>query len=166
MCPFNVCVSRPVAASQTFASLGFLPPLSHDQALQFWQRVQAGVQETQLVLFVARNADNEELLGTVQLALAPQTNGRYRAEIAKMMVHRNARRQGIGRRLMTALEDHAKAMGRTTLVLDTRQGEVSEQLYQRLGYQLCGVIPDYAESADGTLHATVIYYKLLATTGA
>ena len=148
------------------AALGFLPPLTADKAQEFWRGVQAGVERGQLVLLVARAATTGEIVGSVQLALAGQSNGRHRAEVAKMMVHRHARRQGLGSQLLTALEAHAQRLGRTTLVLDTRQGEVSEQLYQRLGYQLCGVIPDYAESADGTLHATVIYYKLLATTGA
>jgi ribosomal protein S18 acetylase RimI-like enzyme len=92
-----------------------------------------------------------------------RANGLHRAEVAKLMVHRAARRRGIARALMLALEDHARRLGRTTLVLDTRQGDPSERLYQSLGYQLAGAIPEYARSADGTLDATAIYYRLLKT---
>lgn len=143
------------------AALGFMPPLSVEEATGFWRRVQAGVAAGALALFVARDATTHEVLGTVQLALAPQTNGRHRAEVAKMMVHRNARRRGIARQLLQALEAHAAQLGRTTLVLDTREGDAAERLYQSLNYQIAGVVPEYAHSGDGTLHATVIYYKLL-----
>jgi ribosomal protein S18 acetylase RimI-like enzyme len=115
-----------------------------------------------MVLFVARNGTSREVVGSVQLALAPQTNGRHRAEVAKMMVHQRARRQGVARQLLLFLEKQAAEMGRTTLVLDTRQGDAAEQLYQSLNYQVAGVVPEYAQSGDGSLHATVIYYKLLA----
>lgn len=143
------------------AALGFLPPLSAEEAERFWLRVQAGVESGALVLFVARDEATREVLGSVQLSLAPQTNGSHRAEVAKMMVHRKARRLGIGRQLLLALEAHATQLGRTTLVLDTREGDPAELLYQALEYQIAGVVPEYAQSGDGTLHSTVIYYKLL-----
>ena len=143
------------------AALGFLPPLSTAEASSFWRRVREGIQAGALNLFVARNEATQEVLGTVQLALAPQLNGSHRAEVAKMMVHREARRRGIGRQLLRALEAKAVELGRTTLVLDTRQGDAAEQLYQSLEYRIAGVVPEYAQSSDGTLHSTVIYYKLL-----
>jgi ribosomal protein S18 acetylase RimI-like enzyme len=77
------------------------------------------------------------------------------------MVHRRARRQGLGRALMLAAEEEARRRGRTTLVLDTRQGDPSEVLYRGLGWQLGGTIPRYAKSADGSLHTTAFYFKLL-----
>lgn len=144
------------------AALGFLPATLADDAPAYWERIKQGVREGQLLVFVARNAASGEVLGTVQLALAGQPNGRYRADVAKMMVHQKARKQGIARQLLRALEERARQLGRTTLVLDTRQGDVAEPLYQSVGYQMAGTIPDFAESADGTLHATVVYYKLLA----
>ncbi|ALW85515.1 hypothetical protein AUC43_10680 [Hymenobacter sedentarius] len=144
------------------AALGFLSPLTDEEAGSFWRRVRDGVRAGALHLFVARDEATQQVLGTVQLALAPQTNGRHRADVAKMMVHRSARRQGLGRQLLQALEIKAAQLGRTTLVLDTRQGDVAEQLYQSLHYQAAGVVPEYAQSGDGTRHATVIYYKLLA----
>ena len=143
------------------AALGFLPPLTEAAAQQFWRGVQASVAAGQTLLFVARDTASGDVLGTVQLQLAPQSNGRHRAEVAKMMVHTRARRQGIGRLLLQALQERAAAIGRTTLVLDTRQGDAAEQLYQSVGFRVSGVIPDYAESADGSLHATVVYFKLL-----
>lgn len=145
------------------AALGFLPPLTAAEASSFWRRVGAGVEAGSLVLFVARDGSTHDLLGSVQLVLAPQTNGTHRAEVAKMMVHSTARRLGIGRQLLRALEDHAAHLGRTTLVLDTRQGDAAEQLYQALQYQVAGVVPEYAQSGDGSLHSTVIYYKLLTS---
>ena len=143
------------------AALGFLPPLSTEAATAYWQRVAEGVQTGALVLLVARDATTHEIVGTVQLAPAPQSNGRHRAEVMKMMVHRRARRRGVARQLLHALEAEARLRGRTTLVLDTRAGDVAEPLYQSVGYRMAGTIPDFAQSADGSLHATVLYYKLL-----
>ena len=97
---------------------------------------------------------------------ATRANGLHRAEVSKLLVARSARRQGLGRRLMLALEMVAQRLGRTTIVLDTRQGDPSEALYAGLGYHLVGAIPAYARSADGSLHATAFYYKLLAGAGA
>ncbi|WP_426059518.1 GNAT family N-acetyltransferase [Hymenobacter sp. B1770] len=143
------------------AALGFVPPLSTEEASSFWQRVQEGVRAGTVALFVAYHGSSQEIVGTVQLVLAPQSNGSHRADVAKMMVHRKARRLGIGRELLRALEAKAAELGRTTLVLDTRQGDAAELLYQSLDYQVAGAIPKYAQSGDGTLHTTVIYYKVL-----
>jgi len=88
-------------------------------------------------------------------------NARHRAEVSKVMVHRRARRRGVGRALMLALEGHARRLGRTTLILDTRQGDPSETLYRGLGWTFAGAIPAYARSATGALDATAYYYKLL-----
>jgi ribosomal protein S18 acetylase RimI-like enzyme len=93
--------------------------------------------------------------------MASRPNGKHRAEITKLMVHTAARGQGIGQALMQAIEQEARLAGRTTLILDTRKGDPSEQLYLKLGYTRAGVIPEYARSADGSLHTTVFMYKLL-----
>ena len=103
----------------------------------------------------------DRLVGSVQLDLATRANGRHRAEVIRLMVHRAARRNGIGRALMQAVEAEARKRGRSTLVLDTRQGDPSESLYRQLGWSFVGAVPRYAQSADGTLHATAIYYKLI-----
>ena len=140
-------------------TVGFLPPISTEEATAFWDGVREALEGGGRRLLVARRA--RRVLGTVQLDLATQTNGRHRAEVMKLLVHEEARRQGLGRRLMEAVEGVARDEGRTLLVLDTRQGEPSEEFYTALGYERAGVIPNFAESADGTLHATVLFYKEL-----
>ena len=142
------------------ASVGFLPPLDGDEARAYWDGVVAALKGGARRLWIARGADGG-IVGTVQLDLAGQANGRHRAEVIKLMVLSRARRQGIGRLLMEAAEAEARKLGRTTLVLDTRQGDPSEALYRGLGWQPAGAIPRYARSADGTLHTTALYYKLL-----
>lgn len=142
------------------ASVGFLPPLDPVEAARYWGSVVTALREGSRVLFAAQEPAGR-LVGTVQLDLAMRPNARHRAEVAKLMVHRAARGRGVGRALMLAAEAHARRLGRTTLFLDTRQGDPSERLYRGLGWQLAGVIPRYARSADGRLHATAIYYKVL-----
>jgi acetyltransferase len=141
------------------ASVGFLPPLQTDAARDYWEGLLADIGDGARVLLVAR--DNGRVIGSVQLELASKANARHRAEVQKLMVHTRARGQGTGRRLMEAIEAAAHAAGRTLLVLDTRQGDVAERLYARHGYIHAGVIPNYARSAEGTLDATVFFYRLL-----
>jgi ribosomal protein S18 acetylase RimI-like enzyme len=147
------------------ASLGFLPPLADGAAREYWREVAGAVSGGTRVLVVARDGAGG-VVGAAQLDLATRANASHRAEVAKVMVDRRVRRQGIGRALMIALEAHARRLGRTTLVLDTRAGDPSEALYRTLGWQRAGTIPRYARSADGTLDATAIYYKLLEPPGA
>jgi ribosomal protein S18 acetylase RimI-like enzyme len=156
--PELVCLFQDAVASG--ASIGFLPPLSTEEAEHYWQKVLAEVRGATRVLLVARRAD--ELAGSVQLDLAQQRNAAHRAEVQKLMVHRASRRQGLGRALMQAAESVAHALGRTLLVLDTRQGDPAEQLYRSLGYVRAGEIPNYARSADGSLHTTIIFYRELS----
>jgi ribosomal protein S18 acetylase RimI-like enzyme len=143
------------------ASIGFLPPLGEAEAAAYWDSVVAALRDGSRVLLVARDPA-AGIVGSAQLELAMRANARHRAEVSKVMVRRAARRRGIGRALMLALEREARRLGRTTLVLDTRQGDPSESLYRGLGWIEAGAIPRYAASADGTLHATVIYYRLVA----
>lgn len=140
-------------------TVGFLPPLSKEEATAFWDGVRKALDGSGRRMLVARRGGR--VFGTVQLDLAMQTNGRHRAEVMKLLVHEEARRQGLGRGLMGAVEGVARDEGQTLLVLDTRQGEPAEEFYAALGYRRAGVIPNFAESADGTLHATVLFYKEL-----
>ncbi len=144
------------------AAVGFLPPLPAAEGQHYWQSVVEAVEAGHRVLLVAREPGTAELLGTVQLDLATRPNARLRAEVSKLLVHTRARRQGLARQLLLALEDHARALGRSTLVLDTRHGDGAELLYQGLGYQFVGAIPAYFINSDGQPHATAVYYKLLA----
>ena len=146
------------------ASVGFLPPLDPAEAAAYWRSVGEAIRDDTRMLLIARG-ETGAIVGTGQLGLEPRANGRHRAEVQKLMVLRSARRQGIGRSLMLALEETSRQRGRTTLVLDTRQGDPSERLYRSLGWTLAGVIPQYARSANGALHATAFYFKLLAPIG-
>jgi acetyltransferase len=142
------------------ASVGFLPPLDPGEASRYWQGVEAAVGNGSRRIWVARQADGA-VTGTVQLDLESRPNGSHRAEVMKLMVSSLHRRRGIGRALMQAAEAEARRLGRTTLVLDTREGDPSERLYGSMGWQRAGVIPGYARSADGALDPTAFYYKLL-----
>lgn len=142
------------------ASLGFLPPLSIEAAAAYWREVVGPVETGSRVLLGA--VAEGRLVGAVQLDLCGRGNGLHRAEVMKLMVDSGVRRRGIGRRLMAALEEAARGLDRTLLVMDTRDGDPSCSLYESLGYTRAGVIPRYARSANGELHATAIYYKELA----
>jgi len=141
------------------ASVGYLPPLASDTAAEYWRDVITTLRGPDRILLIAKVC--ESLAGTVQLDMATRPNGRHRAEVAKLMVHTSSRRQGIGRALVQAIEREARQAGRTTLILDTREGDPSVALYESLGYQTAGSIPEFARSADGSLHTTVFMYKLL-----
>jgi ribosomal protein S18 acetylase RimI-like enzyme len=140
------------------ASIGFLAPLARERVGAFWTSVGRGVASGERVLFVAE--DGQGVCGTVQLVLASMENQPHRADLSKMMVHRRARKRGVGDALLRAAEDAARALGRTLLVLDTASDD-AERLYQRHGWQRVGAIPDYALWPDGRLCPTVVYYKRL-----
>lgn len=137
------------------ASIGFLPPLKLSAAKEYWETVM----KPEVILFIAKI--NDVIVGSVQLHLCTKQNGLHRAEIAKLMTHPNFRRNGIGRALMQKAEERAIQQGRSLLVLDTREGDPSNHLYTSIGFVEAGRIPHYAKSANGELHATVIYYKSL-----
>jgi len=139
------------------ASVGFLPPVGDAEGRAYWRTVLAAVSEGGRVLLAA--LDEDGIVGTVQLDLSRMPNAKHRAEVMKLMVHRRARGQGIGRALMLGLEEEARRVGRTLLVLDTRAGDAAERLYVRLGYTRVGVIPRYARSASESLDDTVYFYR-------
>ncbi len=141
------------------ASVGFLSPLSADTATQFWLEMFREMREGKRVLLVAKESEN--IVGAVQLALAARENGLHRAEVQKLLVDTGFRRRGIAGSLMSAVEDAAREMKRSLLVLDTEQGSAAEKLYAKCGYIKAGAIPQYARGVDGSLHGTVFYYRLL-----
>ena len=142
------------------ASVGFLSPLKREIAEAFWQDMLREVESPHRVILVA-TTESGEVAGSVQLALGQKENGRHRAEVQKLLVHSRYRHQGLGRRLMEAIEHEAQQRGITLLVLDTIEGELAEQLYLKLGYVRVGEIPNFALFPDGRLWATVIFYKEL-----
>jgi GNAT superfamily N-acetyltransferase len=142
------------------ASVSFMLPLTPERAQAFWQRVARGVHDGERALLVAEDAQGA-IVGTVQLVLDQPENQPHRADLAKMLVHRRARRHGLGEQLMRAAEDTARDCGKTLLVLDTVTGGDAERLYTRLGWQRVGVIPDYALWPQGGLCATTYFYRCL-----
>ena len=141
------------------ASVSFMHPLSRERAVAFWRRVAQGVAAGERALLVAEDARG--LCGTVQLVLDQPENQPHRAELSKMLVHRRARRRGLGAALMRAAEATARECGKTLLVLDTANDE-AERLYERLGWTRVGVIPDYALLPQGGLCSTTVYYRNLS----
>lgn len=148
-----------VDAVDSGASVGFLAPLQESTARGYWQSVRGALATGHRILLGA--FDSDALLGTVQLDLATMPNGKHRAEVMKLFVHRGVRRRGVGRLLMQAVESHARRADRTLLVLDTRVGDTAERLYAALGYVRAGVIPRYARSSSGELDDTVFMYRWL-----
>jgi ribosomal protein S18 acetylase RimI-like enzyme len=144
-----------IAVVDDGASIGFLPPLARDEADSYW----SGVLGPQRVLLLAE--DGGRIVGSAQLYLEPRPNGRHRAEVAKVMVDPAARRRGIASSLMRRLEEVARVHQRSLLVLDTREGDPSNDLYRAFGYVEVGKIPGYVTDGNGTLEATVVYYKQL-----
>jgi GNAT superfamily N-acetyltransferase len=138
------------------ASVSFMLPMARETALRFWQGVADGVERGVRTLVVAE--DTQGIVGTVQLITDLPENQPHRADVAKLLVHRRARGGGIGRQLMDAVEGEAREQGRRVLVLDTASA-TAERLYERLGWQRVGVVPDYALMPDGELCATVFFYK-------
>jgi GNAT superfamily N-acetyltransferase len=141
------------------ASVSFMLPITHRTAMSFWQNVAACVARGERILLIAEDAAGR-IVGTVQLIVAQAENQPHRADVAKMLVHRRARRHGVGAALLVAAESAALSAGKTLLVLDTASGD-AERLYARLGWQRCGVIPDYALLPDGGFCDTTFFYRAL-----
>jgi GNAT superfamily N-acetyltransferase len=141
------------------ASVNFLLPFERSSALAFWDRVIAGVAASSTRLFALE--DPERILGTVQLIPAPQPNQAHRADIAKLLVSRRARRQGIATALMLSVEDEARRLGRTLIMLDTETDSAADWFYRRLGYQPFGKVPLHARRPDGQLADTTFFFKQL-----
>jgi GNAT superfamily N-acetyltransferase len=139
--------------------VGFLHPLAPSAAQAFWRRVAAGVAAGARALLVAE--DDSGIVGTVQLVLNQAENQPHRADLAKMLVHRRARRQGLGAELLRAAEALARDCGKTLLVLDTNEGSDAERLYARMGWVRVGTIPNYSLQPRGGLRATTLFYKAL-----
>jgi GNAT superfamily N-acetyltransferase len=141
------------------ASVSFMLPLSRQRAHAFWLEVAQSLSRRARIVIVAE--DDQGYAGTVQVLLDQPENQPHRGDLAKMLVRRRARRQGIGAALLEAAEQAARQAGKSLLVLDTANPD-AERLYERGGWQPCGVIPDYALMPDGAYCATKLYCKLLA----
>ena len=142
------------------ASVSFMLPMSRAKADGFWRRTSASLARGERLVLAAEDAAGT-IVGTVQVLLDQPENQPHRADIAKMLVHRRVRRQGVGAALLAAAERSALSAGKTLLVLDTVTGGDAERMYARQGWQRCGEIPDYALWPDGRPCATTIFFKFL-----
>jgi GNAT superfamily N-acetyltransferase len=141
------------------ASVSFMDPLTRNRAVAFWRRVAQGVAAGERALLVAEDAQG--LCGTVQLIFDLPENQPHRADLVKMLVHRRARRRGLGTALMRAAEATARECGKTLLVLDAVTGGDGARLYESLGWVRVGDIPNYALMPRGEFCSTTFYYREL-----
>jgi ribosomal protein S18 acetylase RimI-like enzyme len=144
------------------ASIGYVLPFSHADSEAFWnEKVLPGVAAGTRLLLVTRH--NDRIVGSVQLDYDTPPNQPHRAEVRKLVVHPEFRRQGIAQALMAELEHRSRALGRTLLTLDTRSGDSAEPLYASLGYRTVGIIPGFCRDTRdaGVLDSTTIMYKQL-----
>ncbi len=137
------------------ASVNFVQPMTRQKAERFWNGALASHARGERLIFVAGDA---RIDGSVQLILALQENQAFRADIGKLLVHRRARRQGLGAALMLAAEAEAQRIHRPLLTLDTETGSDAERLYLRLGWTRFGIVPGYAMSADGEKRADCSFF--------
>lgn len=164
--PAEADLARPALVDLLFdcveggASVNFVQPMTRAKSEDWWQGALAGHARGDRLILIAE--EDGRIDGSVQVVPAGQENQPHRADIAKLLVHRRARRNGLGAALMLAAEDEARRIGRTLLTLDTESGGAGERLYQRLGWTLFGQIPAYATTADGSRRQTCsFFYKSL-----
>ena len=147
-----------VDAVESGAAVSFLT-VTEAQALDWWRK-QFGAPASGTIVLVAR--DDQGIVGSVQLHPSWAPNQPHRADVAKLIVHRRARRRGLGAEMMAAVEREAANAGYRLLVLDSKRGDAGERLYRKLGWKVVGTIPRYALDTDGrTPHGTVLFYKEL-----
>lgn len=141
------------------ASIGFLAPIENSEVVNYWREVNHKLAQGNSRLWIA--IQQGKIVGSVQLSLLSKKNGVHRAEVEKLMVLTSARKQGIATLLLNELESFSREKGLRLLVLDTREGDVSELLYSKIGFVRVGVIPSFALSSNGNFDGTAIYYKKL-----
>ncbi|PYM14355.1 MAG: GNAT family N-acetyltransferase [Candidatus Rokuibacteriota bacterium] len=145
------------------ASVSFMLPMTRAKADAYWRSTSASVARGERVVLAAEDAAGT-IVGTVQVIWAQPENQPHRGDLAKMLVHRRARRHGIGAALLTAAEESALKAGKTLLVLDTASDD-AERLYAQAGWQRCGEVPHYALWPDGRPCATTFFFKFLRGRG-
>jgi GNAT superfamily N-acetyltransferase len=141
------------------AGISFMAGLHHDEAVAWWRRTLEGA-SPRAVILLAR--DEKGVVGTVQLQPAWPPNQPHRADVAKLIVHRRARGQGVAKALMQELEQRARDQRFTLLLLDTCKNSAAERLYSSLGWIRVGVVPKFALNPDGSWCDTVFFYKELS----
>ena len=139
------------------ASVNFVAGVTEDQAAAWWTERIDQVRDGVITALVA--VDGEDVVGSLLLIRSTNPNSPHRAEIGKVLVHRSARRRGIGAALMRAIEERARSDGRWMLVLDTVTGSAAESMYRALGWNELGVMPNHALLTDGTPAPTTFFWK-------
>lgn len=142
------------------ASVSFLAPLHRSRAQLYWRQIADEVACNARILLVAEDSSGR-ILGTVQMVHAPSENQAHKAEVAKVLVARNARRRGIGRRLLAAVTDLARHEGKTLLTLSVITDSIAERLYEKEGWRRTGVIPECVLTSAGRYRAATFFYKPL-----
>jgi GNAT superfamily N-acetyltransferase len=152
-----------VDAVASGAAVSFLSPLDAEAARAWWRSTLANRHPKAVFLVARESSPNGRIIGTAQLQPAWAPNQPHRAEVCKVIVHRDARGRGVGQRLMESLDDAAREAGFTLLTLDAKGGGAAERLYERLGWVRVGAIPRFALDPDArAFHATVIFYREIA----
>jgi GNAT superfamily N-acetyltransferase len=150
------------------AAVNFMAGVTEAEAAAWWSARLAQVEDGTITPFVARSrvagGGGRSIVGSTLLIRSRNQNSPHRAEIAKVLVHRSMRRQGLGRALMEAAEDQARSEGRWLLILDTQSGTAAEALYRSLGWQELGTLPNHSYRTDGVLAPTTFFWKDLRTT--
>lgn len=141
-------------------SLGFMPPLTREQARTYWSSLRAELEAGSRLLLAAHV--DERLVGSGQLGFPRWPNAHHRAEVQKLFVDTSLRGRGVGRSLMLALHDAARQRGRSLLLLNTRHRGPAERFYRALGYREVGVIPGYAAGPAGERYDDVSLYHELS----
>jgi GNAT superfamily N-acetyltransferase len=160
-----------VDAVEGGASVNFLAGVTPDDAAAWWAARIADIDAGTTTAFVAIERDTEgvddlddrrrpgRIVGSTLLIRSRNANSPHRAEIGKVIVHRSARRRGLGRALMAAAEARARVDGRWLLILDTEAGSAADALYRSLGWQVLGTMPNHAYRSDGVLAPTTYFWK-------
>lgn len=143
------------------ASVGYMHPMQRQKAIDYWQAALASCRAGERVILVATAKDTDAIVGTVSLVHSPYENQPHRADVCKVLVHRSARKQGLGVALMVAIESEAIAAARTMLVLDTETDSPAQHLYQKCGWQRSGEIPNFALWPNGESCSTTYMYRQL-----
>jgi GNAT superfamily N-acetyltransferase len=139
------------------ASVGYMEPFSHTEAREVFEDYARDCEQGRRIILGAFLDGN--LVGTAQLVVGLPPNQPHRADVARVLVHRSARRRGIAQHLMEQLEREARTEGKTLLVLDAVSGGDAARLYERMGWNTVGVIPDYALYPDGRFCDTTVFWK-------
>jgi GNAT superfamily N-acetyltransferase len=143
------------------AAVSFMLPIARHRAIEFWKRAARSVACGERVLLIAEHFDGG-VVGTVQLITSCPENQPHRADVSKMLVRRDARRQGVAASLLAAVEEVAREAAKSVLVLDTATGSDAERLYERAGWQRVGEIPNCGFTPEGRLSGTTFFHKLLS----